>query len=822
MSSRLQLMSMATTAKNSKIEALTKILRQERDSGFQDSTVMGGLDRFLQRWADDLKPYLSEFSSYSALTPSNRKDWANAFMSRLKQNGGLPSDPASGLQQRPASSPKPPAKTYRKPPAKSLGLDDDVIGLRAVNKQNVARFKRLGIEKIRDLVYLFPHRHNDFGNIRKVSQLIPGEEQTVIATVWEANETGQPRHKSTQAILGDETGNFRTIWFNQPYLARSLTPGSQLVISGRAEVFRGQIIFKSPEYEFLREQADLLHTGRLVPVYPSTDRLAQRTLRRVVKEALDVSLAKVGEFLPEELLNRIGLMGLQRAIAQMHYPDSAQELQPARRRLAFDELLLLQLAVLKRRQNWQDRGQGIRLSVDEELLNAFLNSLPYSLTNAQVRVLGEITKDLGEEKPMSRLIQGDVGSGKTVVATAALLTAVFNGYQGALMAPTEILAEQHFLTITKMLSVAEEAQDNPNLVSVEIEPFHKPISIGLLIGSMTKRVKDAMHQHIANGDVDILIGTQALIQDSVEMQNLAVVVVDEQHRFGVMQRASLREKGVQPHLLAMSATPIPRSLALTLYGDLDLSTIDELPPGRQQIRTRWIEPDRRDSAYGFVQRQVKEGRQAFIVCPLIEESEAIQARAATVEHERLSTTVFPDLKLGLLHGRMRISEKEEIMNLFKNGKLDILVSTSVIEVGIDIPNASVMLIDGADRFGLSQLHQFRGRVGRGEHQSYCLLLSDSPGMEARERLRIVERVHDGFQLAEEDLRIRGPGDYLGTRQSGLPDMRVASITDQDILALARREAIKLLEVDPDLTKAENSRLGERFREYGAGLASEIS
>ena len=388
-------MNMATTAKNSKIEALTKILRQERDGGFEDSTVMGGLDRFLQLCADELKPAVGEFSSYSVLTPTQRKDWANALMSRLKQNGSLPPKANSGVsQQKSPGGTKTSVRPYRKPPVKSLGLDDEVMNLRAITKKNMARFKRLGTEKIRDLIYLFPHRHNDFGNIRKVSELVPGQEQTVIATVWEATETGQPRRKSTQAILGDETGNFRTIWFNQPYLARSLTPGSQLVISDRAEVFRGQIVFKSPEYEFLREQAELVHTGRLVPVYPSTDGLPQRTLRRVVKEALDSSLKKVDEFMPEELLNRVGLMGLQKAIAQMHYPDSAQELQPARRRLAFDELLLLQLAVLKRRQDWQERGQGIRLAVNEELLNAFLESLPYSLTNAQVRVLESASEQL--------------------------------------------------------------------------------------------------------------------------------------------------------------------------------------------------------------------------------------------------------------------------------------------------------------------------------------------------------------------------------------------------------------------------------------------
>ena len=357
---------------------------------------------------------------------------------------------------------------------------------------------------------------------------------------------------------------------------------------------------------------------------------------------------------------------------------------------------------------------------------------------------------------------------------------------------------------------------------MQVEPLSKPLTIGLLLGSLPKRVKDDMHKRIAQGEVDIIIGTQALIQGTVEIPKLALVVVDEQHRFGVMQRASLREKGLRPHLLAMSATPIPRSLALTVYGDLDVSVIDELPPGRQSIRTRWIEPERRQAAYGFVRKQVEEGRQAFIVFPLIDESEAIQSRAATVEHERLSTQVFPDLKLGLLHGRMALREKEQVMELFQQGDLDILVSTSVVEVGIDVPNAAVMLIDGADRFGMAQLHQFRGRVGRGQHQSYCLLLADKPGLEAQERLKLVARISDGFQLAEEDLRLRGPGDYLGTRQSGLPDLRVARITDQEILSLARRKAMRLLEADPDLSKAENAALSEHYARYAAGLADDVS
>ena len=795
---------------DSKIESLGKILHQEKANDFQDSTVIGGLDRFMQQWADELRPVLGEFSSYSVLTRPQREAWADSALSRLKDSGASDSKPKT-------------RRTTKKRPALGLSLDDEVTRLKGVSGQNRAKLKRIGVQRVRDLVYLVPHRHNDFGNIIKVSQLEPGREQTVEVTVWEASEVGTgPRRRSTQAVLGDETGNVRAIWFNNPYMARTLRSGAQVVISGRVNVFKGQPSFESPEYELLQGQDGLLHTGRLVPVYSTTEGLPQRTLRRIVKQALDSCLSQVTEFLPDEMRHRTGLMGLQNAIAQAHYPESTADWNAARRRLAFDELFLMQHAVLVRRRDWRDKGIGIRLTVDSEALSMFLKSLPFELTGAQSRALKEILEDIGSDRPMGRILQGDVGSGKTVVAAAALLAAAFNGYQGALMVPTEILAEQHFITFSHLLSGLSDISTDEHLVSMRVGTHPRPLTVGLLLGSLPKRAKDDMRRLIADGEVDIVIGTQALIQESVEVPRLALVVVDEQHRFGVMQRASLREKGARPHLLAMSATPIPRSLALTVYGDLDMSIIDELPPGRQPIRTRWVAPDRRQAAYNFVRKQVQEGRQAFIVCPLVEESEVIQSAAAVVEHERLSTEVFPELRLGLLHGRMALREKEQVMEPFLRGETDILVSTPVVEVGIDVPNASAMLIDGADRFGLAQLHQFRGRVGRGQHQSYCLLLADTAGKDARERLRLVERIQDGFELAEEDLRLRGPGDYLGTRQSGLPDFLVARITDQEILSLARREAMRLLEADPDLSRKEHAGLRERISEYAAGLAGEMS
>ena len=695
--------------------------------------------------------------------------------------------------------------------------------LGGVNARTKSRLGNLGIRTLEDLIYHFPHRHDDFTDVRKIAQVVPGETQTVIATIWEVSETGRGRSRNAQAVLGDDTGNIRVVWFNQAYLARTLRPGTRIVISGMAKVYRGRVVFQSPDYDFFDEREGHTHAGRLVPIYHLTDGLYQRTIRRAVKQALDAALPNVQEYVPQETLSRYDLLPLQRAILALHYPESAEHAEAGRRRIAFDELLMLQLVVARRRMEWRSSGGAINLQSDDGRLDAFLDTLPYALTGAQRRCVDEILQDLEREIPMSRLLQGDVGSGKTVVATAALLTAAHNERQSALMAPTEILAEQHFLTVAKLLA-GDDAAVTPSdrYFTAAVPPDNRDVTICLLTGSLTSRSKEEMQSRIADGAIDMVIGTQALIQESVDMPNLALVVVDEQHRFGVMQRMNLRNRGGTPHMLAMSATPIPRSVRLTMLGDLELSTIDEMPPGRQSIRTRWIEPRQRDSAYAIVKREVDAGRQAFIICPLIEESDAVQARAATEEYERLSKLVFSDMTVGLLHGRLNQDERETVMRGFQRGEIDILVATSVIEVGIDIPNATVMLIDGADRFGLAQLHQFRGRVGRGEHPSQCLLLSDSPGRTARERIRILEHTMDGFKIAEEDLRIRGAGEYMGTRQSGMNDLKQARLTDLDIMRMARQEARRLLTADPDLTDEAHAAIAERFDRYRASHPVEIS
>ncbi len=811
--------------------SLYNILRRERERGFDDRAVIGGLDAFLERFSADLAAYVGDSARYADMSAEQRLDWATRVVGRMRDAGvsvrsaSAPSSPAPNTAPPRAEKPPPRReRAPRKPPAprRPLELSDDVTLIKGVWRKLLPRLHKIDVKTVGDLVHLFPSRYNDFTSIRTVSQLMPGDNQTAILTVWEARQTMLGKQKSTQAVLSDETGNIRATWFNNPWVASQLKHGAKVALSGKVNAFRGSLVFEAPEYEILDGSDELVHTGRLVPVYPSTQGLSQRVLRSLVKRALDATIDRVEEFLPPDLLHRTGLIGLANAMRQIHYPDDWDAEKAAKRRLAFDELFLLQMSVIRRRNDWREDNRGVPIAVDNAVIESFLASLPFDLTGAQNRSLQQVLSDLRSDRAMSRLLQGDVGSGKTVVAAAAMLAAVRDGKQAALMAPTEILAEQHFLTICGLLSGAGYDPAGGYIQRLDVAGVERKVVVALLLGAHRKRVRDDLRSLMSAGMIDIVIGTHALIQEGVDIPNLALAVVDEQHRFGVRQRQTLREKGERPHLLAMSATPIPRSLSLTVYGDLDVSVIDEMPPGRQTTRTRFIENDRRDSAYAFIRKEIMEGRQAFVVCPLIEESEVIQTKAAQEEYARLSERIYPEFSVGLLHGRMSLNEKEDVMDSFKAREIDVLVSTPVVEVGIDVPNATVMLIDGAERFGLSQLHQFRGRVGRGEHQGHCLLLSESPGAEALKRLKLLERISDGFRLAEEDLKLRGPGDYLGTRQSGLPTLRVAEITDYDTLSLARREATRLLQMAPSLEREEHRPLSKRLEAYQSIQPGELS
>ncbi len=806
------------------VKPLRKVLELEHKKGYLDSAVIGGLDSFLRNWAGQAietitsHQLLNRFRKLHLLNPGyaswpeqQRKDWVKAVLDFLAaiEHGADKKDEA---KPTPVVSQSPPrARTPRPAVNQSINqtIDSPITVIKGISSSLATKFNKLGIKTVRDLLYFFPHRHLDYSQTKYISQLAEGEEETIIANVWQAQEIRLGGRRSTEAIVGDETGNVRVVWFNNPYLAKKLPTNTRVVISGKVSLFNGRHVFESPEWE-LAEDRELIHTGRLVPLYPLTQGLRPRQVRKLMKGVIDHWARQLEDFLPPELKERCNLLELPQAITQAHYPENEESRAQARLRLAFDELLLLQLGVLSKKRDWQESQPASPFSVKTPVLNAFIKSLPFELTTAQQKVLKELLADLQKPQPMSRLLQGEVGSGKTVVATAALIMAAANGYQGALMAPTEILAEQHFTTICGLLSRAGRQEREEVHLHSYSGLLPRPITVASLTGDINPSRKQELQQRILDGDIDIVIGTHALIQKGVDFHRMGLAVVDEQHRFGVTQRSALRQKGFSPHMLVMTATPIPRTLALTLYGDLDLSVIDQLPPGRQEVKTKWLKPEQRASAYAFIQRQVASGRQAFIICPLVEESEIIQARAAVAEYERLSQEVFSELRLGLLHGRMSTAEKDKVMRQFRSGELDILVSTPVVEVGIDVPNATVMLVEGADRFGLSQLHQFRGRVGRGEEQSYCMLLAENPSEVARQRLDVIEKTRDGFQLAEEDLKLRGPGEFFGTRQSGLPDLRMAKLSDVGLLELARSEAIRLFEIDPGLKSREHRLLSREL------------
>ncbi|MCL6648124.1 MAG: ATP-dependent DNA helicase RecG [Chloroflexi bacterium] len=788
-----------TTTTSTPAELLRQVLEmlaRERETGYCNRVITGGLDKYLAVWlpklADALPPDQREalgrfpLGTYQDTPLSERPQWI-ARLARWLREVAAPA-PVPSTPPRAAPSRRAPAKPARPPVGNEL--DQPITRLPGIDRKLAVAFRRLGVETVRDLLFFFPSRHLDRRQVLPIRLLRPGEDatvQVVIRTVTE-RQLGAGR-RLVEALVSDESGVLRAVWFNQPWMVRQLREGSVWLLTGRVEEFRGHLSLTVSEHEPFHG-GELTHTGRLVPLYPLTQGLVQRTVRRLVKRAVDQYAARLPETLPAAIREAAQLIGRVAAVRALHYPASPEQLAAARRRLAFDELFMLQLGLQRAKREWQEAGQAEPICVSPEERERWVRALPFTLTAAQQRAVTEILADLARERPMARLLQGDVGSGKTVVAALALVAAVERGGQGALLAPTEILAQQHLASLQQLLTA--------------LRPGTR---VELLTGAVTGRQRRQILEALAAGEVDVLVGTHALIQEPVTFRKLTLGVVDEQHRFGVVQRAALRQKGSAddrtPHILVMTATPIPRTLALTLYGDLDLSVLDELPPGRQPIVTKVLLREERERAYALVRDQVRQGRQAYVICPLIEESEKLDVRAATAEFERLQA-VFPHLRLGLLHGRMKPKEKDAVMLAFRDGALDVLVSTAVVEVGIDVPNATVMVIEGAERFGLAQLHQFRGRVGRGSAKSYCLLLTDSE--EASERLRIVERTADGFALAEEDLRLRGPGEFWGVRQSGLPELKVARLSDAALVEEARRATEQLFAADPTLSWPEHQLL----------------
>lgn len=679
------------------------------------------------------------------------------------------------------------------------GLETPVRYLRGVGPARARDLARLGLRTVGDLLRYFPRRHEDRREFLPVAALRPGEVQTVRGLVSAVEERHpRPGLSLLRVALSDRTGTVWGIWFNQPFRKPHFRRGTTAIFSGRVERRYGEWRMDNPEYE-IETGADPLHVGRLVPVYPLTEGVFQRPLRSLMREAVERFAPQVEEVLPPAVRERAGLVPAAQAYRDIHFPPDEESLEVARRRLAFEELFLLQLALALQRRQVKERP-GIPHPPDGERAREFRRRFPYALTAAQERAYEQIRADMEAPRPMNRLLQGDVGSGKTVVAAMAALKAAAAGYQCAFMVPTEILAEQHFRNLAPLL-----------------EPLG--VRVGLLTGSLGEKERRRVREEAASGRVEVLVGTHALLSEGVLLPRLSLAITDEQHRFGVRQRAALAEKGVSPDVLVMTATPIPRTLALTVFGDLDLSVIDELPPGRRPVETFWLPSQRRKQAYAFARQEVEKGHRAYVVCPLVEESEKLQAEAATQLAERLRREDLRGLRVGLAHGRLSAQEREEVMHRFRAGDIQVLVATTVIEVGLDIPDATVMVVEGAERFGLAQLHQLRGRVGRGNEPSYCLLIGDPASEEARRRLQVMERTHDGFLIAEEDLRLRGPGEFFGWRQHGLPDFQVADLVrDLPLLESAREEAGRLVTEDPELVRPDHRPLRRLLLErYGDRL-----
>lgn len=831
----------------SSLQKLKKFIHLEAQHNYDNRSVIGGFERMLEPWlaeaqidalsADLISAVRDRIHDYANLSTKSRYETLVGLWNRLQHevNENFPPlpDPVeiaskSAEPERVTSSlaphtsythPTSQVAIHKESPTKPAGqpaaLSASTTVLPGVGPKHAQTLERLGLYTLGDMLYNFPRRYDDYTQLKPIKRLSYGEEVTVIGMVDSIDNRqirGGRRH-ITEAIISDGTGYLRVTWFNQPWIGRRLLEGTQIVLSGKIDQYLGRLVMNSPEWEPL-EQINL-HTNRIVPVYPLTSKITQRWLRKLMFDVVNYWAPRVADPLPDILRQSAELMNLSTALLQAHFPSSGDQLRYARHRLAFDEILMLQLGVMSQKRNWQNRTAHI-YDAPNDWLASQVAKLPFQLTTAQQNALADVKADLVSGRPMNRLLQGDVGSGKTVIAALGIAMLARHGAQSALLAPTSILAEQHYKSMLGLLSGDHSKPDELH----DETPY--PLEVGqirLLIGATPESEKQEIRTGLADGSIKLVVGTHALLEDPVVFANLQLAVIDEQHRFGVDQRAVLRSKGENPHLLVMTATPIPRSLALTVYGDLDLSVMDEMPPGRQPTITQIFFPRERERAYVFIRSQIEQGHQCFIIYPLVEESETTEALAAVEEQSRLQKEIFPDYRVGLLHGRMPADEKDATMSSFCNGEIEILVSTSVVEVGVDVPNATIMLIEGANRFGLSQLHQFRGRVGRSTYQSYCILIPDTPDAAENERLSAMVETNDGFILAQRDLEQRGPGEFLGTRQSGYSELRLANLTDVHLIEKARRFAQSIFETDPDLNSPEHLLLAEsvnRFWKQGQG------
>ena len=667
--------------------------------------------------------------------------------------------------------------------------------IRGIGPKRFEALKRLGVQTIRDLCYFFPRRYEDRSHFQPIVSIVPGSDVTVRGEILGSGIRPAKHISIFELIVSDGASAITAVWFNQPYLKNQFQKGGRIILSGKAERYHDRLQLTSPEYELVQdEEENTIHTGRITPIYPLTEGLAQRSLRAAMKEVAErYAPMELKEFLPESIQKKYQLLNLKTAVCSMHFPEDFQALESARHRLIFDEFLLFELNLLSKIRTIQKKEQGIPFGKGTELLGEFKAALRFELTEEQEKTINEILESVCQNIPMNRLLQGEVGSGKTIVAAFFLFVAVRNKLQAALLVPTEILAEQHYQTL------------NPLFTSLGV-------SVALLTGSLENDEKRNIYTKLETGSVSIVIGTHALLQEEVQFRGLGLVVIDEQHRFGVRQRAQLVLRSPRPHLLVMTATPIPRTLGLTLYGDLDISTIRTLPKGRKAVKTTWMEQSKEKEVLEYVRScALSKNEQAYILFPIIDETEKSDLQAATQEYERLRKGLLKDVSLGLVHGRLSKKERDEVMQRFYSNKIKVLVTTSIVEVGVDNPNVTSMIIEHSDRFGLSQLHQMRGRIGRGSKESICFLFGNPTTEEGKKRLEILAKTNDGFVIAEEDLKLRGPGTFFGTKQSGLPFFQIADLVrDSAILITARKEASRILDKDFNLSLSEHRPLMEEL------------
>ncbi len=807
------------------LEKLRKFFRLEHDNGYQDRVVIGGFVKILDLWQAEarnekvpeeiVQAVAACLRDYHDLTPEARAEALKKLWKQIQGQAGKAVSP----EPRPSPQPRPePGRADMHPGGRTsqtpIALNASLTVLNGIGPRYAMDLAKLGLHTLGDMLYYFPRRYDDYRQLKPIHRLFYGDEITVIGTIQSV--TSRPvrggASSITEAVINDGTGGLRLTWFNQPWLTNRLHVGDSISVSGKIDQYLGRLVMNSPDWEPV--EVESLHTNRIVPIYPLTANVAQKWLRKRMNDVVSFYAPRLTDHLPESICTSAELINLKTALLQVHFPDDQESLRAARQRLAFDEIFFLQMGVLGQKRDWQTAAARV-FEIPDDWLEARIHALPFTLTGAQARAVADIRKDLGSGKPMNRLLQGDVGSGKTVVAALAAAFVTNAGAQAAIMAPTGILAEQHYRNFLALLSSEGDKGQG-------MGDWLKDEQIRLLVSDTPEKEKAEIRAALASGEIKVVIGTHSLLEDPVAFAELQLAVIDEQHRFGVEQRAALRSKGTNPHLLVMTATPIPRSLALTVYGDLDLSVMDEMPPGRQEIETHILTLRERERAYSLIRSQVAAGYQAFVIYPLIEESEKSDLLAATAEQTQLQEEIFPNLKVGLLHGRMRPDEKDAVMLRFRNGEFHVLVSTTVVEVGVDIPNATVMLIEGANRFGLAQLHQLRGRVGRGAAQSYCLLIPAHEDAVENERLAAMAETNDGFVLAERDLEQRGPGEFLGTRQSGYAGLRMASLSDVRMIEKARLQAQLLFERDPDLQMPENQLLAEALRCFWSGSKGDVS